>query len=189
MISSTVSLWLHLLQSHTHSPLAAVASLIPPTCEAHSDLRAFALPVVLLEPICPHAFAWLTSLRHSGLCSYDIQRDIPPISPLKCYLAPLKLHFSSFGLNIGCCVTYLYVYFFLLPHNNGSFKKADPSFCSVHCCFPNAWCCTWYMVGCQLTVVEGRKGGKEIRNHKQDTSSQAWPSVPNSKHWIKFLTK
>ena len=36
----------------------AMASLILQTCDAHSDLRAFELLLLLLEPVCPRAFAW-----------------------------------------------------------------------------------------------------------------------------------
>lgn len=44
------------------SPLATVASLIPPICEEYSDRRPCPLLLLLPEPTCPHGFAWLTSL-------------------------------------------------------------------------------------------------------------------------------
>lgn len=74
VISTPSSLWLQLFQSPTHSPLATTASLVPPLGEVYSDLTPFAQLLLLPEPICPHVFAWLTSLPHSSLSSNDIQR-------------------------------------------------------------------------------------------------------------------
>lgn len=97
--------------SFTHSPLTTMASLIPPTHEVYSNLRTFALLLLLPEPICPHVFACHTSLAQSNLYSNKMQRRIPSISSPRCYFTPTLLLYllfldllSAITLHICMCI-------------------------------------------------------------------------------------